>query len=97
MADAEVMLRAPNGKYIVGLLEELRGCALTNFFEVRPDGSLEPEYVGETDVWWDTQEPVRRRGGRVYLDEGYRAWREADLVRVPMEEYERDPEEEQAP
>ena len=81
-----VRLKAPNGKSIVGTLETVPGCAWAATFEVLQDNALSPEYSGETDVWWDGQETVRRDGEDIYLDEDYEEWPESKLIRIPIEE-----------
>lgn len=49
---------------ILGTLETVQGVALVQGFN---DGR--PEYLGETRVYWDTQESIQRDGKVVYLCE----------------------------
>jgi hypothetical protein len=65
---------APNGKKIVAIIEMLRATADIAGFE--PDG--EPSYIGNTEVDWNSQEPVRKDGGRIFVDESEGEWPEKD-------------------
>lgn len=47
-----------DGNPIIGIFEMVPGRALINGFTEAEDGSLEPEYAGETEMWWDEQKPI---------------------------------------
>lgn len=80
-----VSLQTPEGKQIRGTVERVPGCALARTFEVLSDGSLDPLYEGETDLWWDEQETVTENGERIYLDDDGDGWPESNLLRIPAE------------
>lgn len=66
---------SPNGSPIVGTKELIPGMAYAS--EYSETG--EPEYEGETDVYWNDQKTIKRRGPNgkvslVYLDEGGEEW-----------------------
>lgn len=63
-----IRLIAPNGKTITGTLEQLQGRANATRFELDDDGTLRPDYHGDTDVWWEGQETVTRDGQMVLVD-----------------------------
>jgi len=67
---------APNGNPIVGTLETLFGCA--NATEFSETG--EPEYDGETTIWWDEQRTVHKGASMVYVDENGDQWTFDQLV-----------------
>ncbi len=79
-------MRAPNGKLIVGIVEQMYGLAL-----ITDESTIDDiEYSGETKVDWDSQELfVNGEGDCVFLDEdGYR-WTESqlsDLEDAPVQE-----------
>lgn len=75
---------SPNGDEIVGTLETLQGKALV--LGLADDG--EPEYLGETEVFWDEQKTVYRDEKRIYVDvEGYE-WTFDQLKKIENEEVE---------
>jgi hypothetical protein len=51
-------LQTPDGDLITGILEIVPGNCLVNGFHVDSEGNLEPEYFGETKMWWDEQKEV---------------------------------------
>lgn len=57
------------GKAIVGTLEEVGACSLTeaNGFARTPDGRLTHEHDGETDAFWEEAHTVTRRNETIYL------------------------------
>lgn len=81
------------GKVITGTLEWLMGQALIHedSWTVTP-GSIEFEYAGETDVWWDEQTTVTRkvdavgRRERVFIDEDGNEVLESEIELVASEE-----------
>ncbi len=75
-----VQLRAPNGKRIIGTLDVVTGRANLIGFRRGPDGNLEPEYTGETTVWWDEQHTVQREGSDVLVDEDGEEWLARDCA-----------------
>jgi hypothetical protein len=58
------------GLEIDGTLETLSGRAeiLNDSYQREADGSIEFEWGGETEVFWDEQRTVTRGGKRIFLD-----------------------------
>lgn len=68
---------SPSGKKIIGTLEQIPGVANIYGFAVYEDGSVDPEYAGETDVEWDNQvTETDDNGDRIFIDEDGAAWPE---------------------
>lgn len=76
-------LFAPNGSQIVGTLERITGRAnATSYSETG-----EPEYDGETEVWWDEQETATNAAGQtIYVDEDGYQWTFDELTAAPEED-----------
>jgi hypothetical protein len=55
------------GEPLTGTLEMMSGIAQVNTVSVNAEG-LQIEYAGETDVIWDSQTSVTRRGQRIWTD-----------------------------
>ena len=74
---------APDGSMIIGTLERTPGCALTvdGAFTRQPDGSLDYDHEGETEMWWDDQTTRSTATGEtIFVDKGYRCWSESEVV-----------------
>ena len=68
--------RSPTGKLIVGIVENIVGIA-----NVDPN---DLEYLGETEVDWDSQMPQRdAQGNRIFIDEAGDEWPENKLENKP--------------
>ena len=53
-------LFTPTGDRIIGTFEIVPGCALVDGFTVDDDGkNPQPEYAGETKMYWNEQKGVR--------------------------------------
>lgn len=77
---------APNGAEIIGTCDMIPGNALISNFTRLPDGSLELDWVGETEVCWDGQETkTDARGQTIYVDDNGNEWPE-DQVSLEGEE-----------
>lgn len=78
---------APNGLRIIGTLETIPGCALImpDTAVTLKDGTFDFEWDGETTVWWDGQQTVKRRKCRVFVDEDYNEWLESELKLAEVE------------
>lgn len=72
---------APNGMRIRGTLERAFAVAPTHSFSRKQDGSLEYEFYGETDNFYDNQETVERDGRPVFEDDEGNQWTE-DQIRL---------------
>lgn len=70
-------LIAPNGEPIIGTFEQLNATAYVQGF-TRTKKGWEPEYEGDTDMDWDSQEPIRRRGKLVVVDADGNTWSEKE-------------------
>lgn len=77
-----VRLVAPNGKAITHLRERVYAYACVDGCQVRPNGTLEPEYAGGSEVDWNSQSPARNKGERIWIDAGGNAWPESELFIV---------------
>jgi hypothetical protein len=77
-----VKLMAPNGCKIVGTKDLVQGIALVLEVIRDEDGGVDVEYVGETEMDWDSQVTVERDGKRVFIDENDEEWTEDQLVPV---------------
>lgn len=76
--------KSPNGSPIVGTYDTIQ--ALARATEFSENG--EPEYTGDTEVFWDTQETITRDDHIVYLDDDGDEWLFSDLVPDTDEEEE---------
>jgi hypothetical protein len=77
------ILKAPNGKLIIGTLEDIPGCVayingLADTQTVK--GEFDIEYEGTTEVNWDGQSTRRQNGVRIFVDEGGTEWLETELT-----------------
>lgn len=45
-----------SGARVIGTFDKVPGCARFDKVVQMPDGACEPEWIGETDMWWDDQE-----------------------------------------
>ena len=80
-----VKLIAPNGCQIAGTLDLVPGLALVLDVTRMDDGSIEPDWAGETKMNWDGQRTVQRPDEHnimrdVYVDDEGNEWLESDLV-----------------
>jgi hypothetical protein len=74
---------APNGKRIIGRLEELSARAeiTENSFYRDDDGNLDWDWTGHTEVFWDGQRPIKDEHGRdIFLDDEGNEWAEDQLT-----------------
>lgn len=76
--------KSPSGSPIVGTYERLT--ARANATEYSATG--EPDYAGDTEVFWDEQKTVMRDGSMIYLDEDGMEWIFTDLIPDTDEEEE---------
>lgn len=81
-------LYAPNGQLIVGTLERVSGVALIleGTSSRAADGTLNFEYAGDTEIWWEEQKTVTRKGKRVFICEGGDEWTEDQLSLVEADD-----------
>ena len=62
--------KSPTGSPIVGTLETIVGIGMIKGIDV--DGT--PDYVGETDIFWDDQITVVRDGKIIFVDDDGDEW-----------------------
>lgn len=69
-------LISPAGTEIASIREVLRGNAAIheNSFWIGEDRELHFHYADETDIDWNSQEPILQAGERVFLDEEGEMW-----------------------
>lgn len=64
-------LKTLNGEPIIGSFDSLRACAMIQGATRNQDGTLEIEWEGTTDVWWDEQRTVHENGEPLFVTEAY--------------------------
>lgn len=62
---------SPNGSEIVGTAEKL--LATANISGIDPETG-EPEFAGDTEIHWDTQETLERDGKTLFVDDSGEEW-----------------------
>ena len=70
---------SPTGSPIIGTLERLTGRAEISGIDPKTG---EPEYAGDTELFWDSQETVERDGKAIFLDEDGEEWTFDQLTMV---------------
>ena len=68
---------SPEGNEITGTLEVIEGVALADVSLV--EGRLKIEYLGETQVDWNTQSPKVEEGERLLVCSAHKVWRESQV------------------
>lgn len=71
-------VRCPDGHELRGTVEVIKGLAFATATVV--DGTIEPAYEGETDVWWDSQESVTEDSQRLWECVEHDVFRERRLI-----------------
>ena len=73
---------SPTGHRIIGTSDTIPATATIRHdsFIKRPDGSIDFDYSGETDVFWDGQETSTRDGKILFEDEVGAIWTEDQIV-----------------
>lgn len=61
---------SPTGSEIVGTSDSLLATALIS--DINEDGT--PEYIGESEIHWDTQETETRDGKILFVDDDGEEW-----------------------
>jgi hypothetical protein len=62
-------LRSLDGETIIGSFDSLRACAMIQGASRNEDGTLELEWEGTTDIWWDEQRTVHENGEPLFVTE----------------------------
>ncbi|MCW5591034.1 MAG: hypothetical protein KIS74_02945 [Burkholderiales bacterium] len=72
----------PTGRRLRGTLESLTGTAEVSDVVRKDDGTIEIEWSGYTQVWWDGQETATENGQRLWVDSEGETWPEDKLIFV---------------
>lgn len=72
---------SPSGVRITGTADRVLATAwIGGGWEKKDDGTFEFEYAGESELDWDSQQTITRKGKRVFVDENWNEWTEDQLV-----------------
>lgn len=75
---------SPDGLEIEGSYDLVPGVALMGGVTVT-EGKVTPDYVDQTDMNWDGQYTVTKRGKRLFADTKGNLWPEHKLLYLPSE------------
>ncbi len=78
------MVTIDGHRVITGTLETVPGEAFLARATRTPEGTLDLEYEGETQVSWDAQRSVYREGQKVFVDEDGNEYLESQVMLVPV-------------
>jgi hypothetical protein len=71
---------SPNGYRTKGTYDWIPGCALATSFSVSEGGQIDPDFAGETEVFWDGQEIEKsEKGEALYICEYGDTWADREL------------------
>lgn len=72
---------SPSGSPIIGTNDLVRATAYIEDGSFRfLDGKLDFEFIGDSDVDWDSQSTTRINGERTFVDEEGDVWLESQLI-----------------
>lgn len=74
--------KSPTGSPIIGTAETVLVTASISGI----DENGQPQYAGESEIHWDTQESIMRAGSVVYVDENAAEWRFDQLEKIEEDE-----------
>lgn len=74
-----LVVKADHSVIITGTLDLVPGRAVLNGATRLPDGTLDIEWYGETEMFWDDQKTVQRNGQDVYLDDDGNEYLESEI------------------
>ena len=79
---------SPAGTEIIGTLDTVQARAeiIPGTFKRLADGSLDHEWEGSTEVFWDDQRTLKRDGKDIYLDDEGNEWTEDQIKLVDEDE-----------
>ncbi len=69
-------MKAPNGRKIIGTLEQLYGVAYIHGDSTKDDY----DHLGETKINWDGQETVTRDGEVIFIDDQGNEWQSSQVI-----------------
>lgn len=72
---------SPEGNEIIGTLEVIEGVARADVALSR-NGRLKVEFLGETDVDWNTQVAKTEKAERLFVCSQHKVWREDQVKRA---------------
>src|SRR5258708_37122977 len=72
---------SPEGNRIIGTLDVVRGTARAEV-DLGATGTLNIEYMGETEVDWDSQETKTEAGERLFVCSQRKVWRENEVIQA---------------
>ncbi|MCL4722887.1 MAG: hypothetical protein KJZ90_01230, partial [Rhodocyclaceae bacterium] len=71
------------GEEVTGTYETMPGAAGINLATRNSDGTLDIEYAGETDIWWNDQKTVKVNGERQFVTASGKIVPESEVILVP--------------
>jgi hypothetical protein len=72
---------SPDGNDIIGTLEVIEGVARADV-ALAKNGRLKVEFLGETDVDWNTQVTKTEKAERLFVCSQHKVWREDQVKRA---------------
>lgn len=69
---------SPEGNEIIGTLEMIEGVARADVSLTR-NGRLQVEFLGDTDVDWNSQATKTQKGKRLFVCSQRKVWRESQV------------------
>jgi hypothetical protein len=69
---------SPEGNEIIGTLEMIEGVARADV-SLRKNGRLQVEFLGDTDVDWNSQIIKAQKGERLFVCSRRKVWRESQV------------------
>ncbi len=77
---------SPEGNEIIGTLEVVLGVARANVALSR-NGKFKVEFLGDTDVDWNSQKTKTQSGERLFVCSQRKLWREGQIKRATQAKY----------
>ena len=81
-AGEEGEMRTRDGRRIAGTFDLVPGRAEGTLAFRKPDGTLEVQHAGGTEVFWDDQKTQIREGEKLFLDEDGEIVRESEIILI---------------
>lgn len=72
-----------DGEEVNGTYETMPGTAGISLAVRKPDGTLDIEYAGGTDIWWNGQKTVKVNGERQFVTASGKIVPESEVILVP--------------
>ncbi len=74
---------SPEGNEIIGTLEVVEGIARADV-ALTGSGRFKVDYLGDTDVDWNTQTTKTQKGERLFVCSQRKVWREGQVKRATL-------------